>query len=88
MYKPNIRIKFVWRLYCVRNTIKFKEGRKLSFVDMIEEALSSYLSHKEHQVDRGLRELPEVKIGGKWYYLDEKMQERRKVPLQEKRLND
>ncbi len=88
MYKPNIRVKFIWSLYRVRNTIKFKEGRKLSFVDMIEEALSSYLYHKEHEIDRGLRELPEVKIGGEWYYLDSKLQERRKVPPQEKRLND
>ena len=88
MYKPNIRVKFIWRLYRIRNTVKFKEGRKLSFTDMVEEALSSYLYHKEHEVDRGYRELPEVKIGGKWYYLDERMQERRTVPLQEKRIND
>ena len=43
MYKPNIRLKFIYRLYRVRNKIKHTEGRTLSFRDMVEEALSDYL---------------------------------------------
>ena len=88
MYKPNIRVKFIYGLYRVRNTIKFKEGRKISFVDMVEEALSSYLYRKDKELDMGWREVPQEKIGGKWYYIDDRLQDRRKVTIGEKRIND
>ncbi len=84
MYKPNIRVKFIWRLYRVRNTIKLKEGRTLSLTDMVEEALSEYL----YRIDTECRALPEAKIKGTWYYLDDRADKRLKVPPGEKRLND
>ena len=64
MYKPTIRVKFIWRLYRVKNRIKQSEGRTLEFRDMVEEALSDYLYWKEVGLSMSPRELPEAKLDG------------------------
>ena len=88
MYRPNIRLKFIYRLYRVRNTIKHNEGRTLSFREMVEEALSEYLYWKETGLGMSPRELPEAKLDGAWYSLDHRLRERRKLLILEKRMHE
>ena len=92
MYTPNIRVKFIWRLYRVRNKIKQTEGRTLSFCDMTEEALSLYLHVQKKALGMSPGELPEVKLDGAWHYVWQYLHywscERRKILEQEKRIKD
>ena len=62
MYKPNLRVSYILRLYRLRNVIKQKEGRVVQFQTLVEEAINAYLKCKEAEFDLLPRDWPEKRI--------------------------